>query len=79
MADETTLGQTPAPAQPVLRVVNPDATPEEIAALVAVFSAMGGGAPAARRPQPQWNAPHRLARRTLPHGVGGWRASGMPR
>ena len=29
---------------PVLRVVNPDATPEEVAAVVAVLSALGGGA-----------------------------------
>ena len=28
---------------PVLRVVNPDATPEEVAAVVAVLSALGGG------------------------------------
>ncbi|QCX28252.1 acyl-CoA carboxylase subunit epsilon [Nocardioides jishulii] len=82
MADETT-NDTPvaeAPAAPVLRVVNPDATPEEIAALVAVFSAMGGGqAPAPKRPRSQWSAPERGARRTLPHGLGGWRSSGMPR
>lgn len=77
--DETT--NTPAaPAQPVLRVVNPDATPEEIAALVAVFAAMGGGeASAPKRPRSQWSAPERSARRTLPHGLGGWRSSGMPR
>lgn len=75
-----TTGSTPAaPAAPVLRVVNPDATPEEIAALVAVFSAMGGEAPAPRRPRSQWAAPERSARRTLPHGLGGWRASAMPR
>jgi hypothetical protein len=63
----------------VLRVVNPDATPEEIAALVAVFSALGGGAPAAPRPRHEWNAPHRLVRPSLGHGVAGWRSSGLPR
>lgn len=67
------------PAAPVLRVVNPDATPQEIAALVAVFSAMGGEVPAPKRPRSQWSAPERSARRTLPYGPGGWRSSAMPR
>ena len=65
--------------QPVLRVVNADATPEEIAAIVAVFSALGGGAPAPRRPAPSWAANHRKMRASHPHGRGGWRASGLPR
>ncbi|MGN0064903.1 MAG: acyl-CoA carboxylase subunit epsilon [Nocardioides sp.] len=79
MSGEQTTEATQVPAQPVLRVVNPDATPEEIAALVAVFSALGGGAPAPARPRPEWNAPHRQVRRTLPHGLGGWRSSALPR
>lgn len=64
---------------PLLRVVSPNATPEEVAALVAVLSSMGGGEPPAKRPRPEWSAPHRLVRRTLPHGPGGWRASALPR
>ncbi len=66
--------------RPVLKIVNPDATPEEIAAIVAVFSALGSDEPEppARR-RPEWNAPHRLVRRSLPHGPGGWRSSGLPR
>ncbi|WP_308188303.1 acyl-CoA carboxylase subunit epsilon [Nocardioides sp. R-C-SC26] len=60
-------------------MVNPDATPEEIATIVALFSAMGGGAPSAPPRRPQWNHPARLARQTLHHGVGGWRSSGLPR
>lgn len=40
-------GPTPAEAAPLLRVVNADATPEEIAALVAVLASLGGGAGAA--------------------------------
>ena len=70
--------ETPQP--PLLRVVNPDATPEEVAALVAVFSALGSaGAPAPARPAPEWSAPRRLHRTTPPHGPGAWRASGLPR
>ena len=69
---------SPATA-PLLRVVGSDATPEEIAALVAVLASLGSGdAPAPRR-TPEWQSPHRKVRRTLPHGPGGWRASGLPR
>jgi len=65
-------------AAPVLRVITPNATPEEVAALVAVFSALGSGStPAAPRPR-SWNAPRRQVRRTHRHGVDGWRASGLP-
>ena len=65
--------------QPVLRVVNPDATPAEIAAIVAVFSAIGGGAAAPKKPVPSWAANHRGLRATYPHGRGGWRGSSLPR
>jgi hypothetical protein len=67
------------PQPPVLRVVNPDATPEEIAAIVAVFSAMGSAAAAPAKPVPAWAARHRAMRPAHPHGRGGWRASGLPR
>ena len=76
-----------APQQPLLRVVSPDATPEEIAALVAVFSAIGGGGQAAPAPLAEWRAPHRGVRRTVvptrfsdvAGTRGGWRSSGLPR
>jgi hypothetical protein len=69
-----------AERKPLLQVVNPDATPEEIAAIVAVFSALGGGDSAsARKPAREWNAPHRQVRRSHPHGVGGWKSSALPR
>jgi hypothetical protein len=64
---------------PVLRVVSPDATPEEVAALVAVLAALGqtdGDAP--RRPRPAWSDPARGVRRTHRTGAGAWRASGLP-
>ena len=69
-----------ASSVPLLRVVNPDATPEEVAALVAVFAALGsGGGEPPRRRTPEWSAPHRAVRRTHPSGPGGWRSSAMPR
>ncbi|MFC6287811.1 acyl-CoA carboxylase subunit epsilon [Nocardioides sp. GCM10027113] len=70
----------PVETKPLLRVVNGDATPEEVAALVAVLSSLGGGGePPARRPVSEWSAHHRKVRRTLPHGPGGWRSSALPR
>ncbi|MEP9383969.1 acyl-CoA carboxylase subunit epsilon [Nocardioides sp. KR10-350] len=68
----------PTPAdQPLLRVVNPDATPEEVAAIVAVLSALGGAeAPPPRKPRSLWAAPR--PRTPLHHGPGAWRASGLP-
>jgi hypothetical protein len=63
---------------PLLRVVNQDATDEEIAALVAVFSSLGQ-APAPRKPTPVWAANTRTMRETLRRGPGAWRASGLPR
>ena len=70
---------SPDPERVALRVVTPDATPEEIAALVAVFSALGGEEPPPPRRPRVWNAPSRLVRRTYPHGPCAWRASGLPR
>lgn len=66
-------------AAPALRIVTPDATPEEVAAIVAVFSAMGGGEAPAKKPAPAWSANARRLRPQHPHGPGGWRASGLPR
>ncbi len=61
-------------------MVRGDATPEEVAALVAVVAALGaGGAEPPARRTPEWSAHHRKVRVTLPHGRGGWRSSAMPR
>jgi hypothetical protein len=72
----------PTPEEPVLRIVTADATPEELAAIVAVFAALvesasDGPPPPARRPV--WNAPHRMVRTAQRHGPDGWRTSGLPR
>jgi hypothetical protein len=66
------------PQPPVLRVLTPSATAEEVAALVAVLSSLGSTEPH-REPAREWAAAHRKLRRTLPHGPGGWRASALPR
>ena len=65
---------------PVLRILTPYATDEEVAALVAVVSAMAaaGAEERADRPTPVWSAPARRVRTTLRHGSGAWRASGLP-
>jgi hypothetical protein len=67
------------PQAPLLRVVNADATPEEIAALVAVFSALGSASGAPKKPRRSWNLPARSVRTTHRWGAGAWRASGLPR
>ena len=75
MNDDTT-----EPQRPLLRIVNGDATPEEVAAVVAVFASLGGSEDAAPpRRTPEWSAHHRKVRATYAHGPGGWRSSGMPR
>jgi acyl-CoA carboxylase epsilon subunit len=66
--------------RPLLRVVRGDATPEEIAALVAVLAARGGAeAPGQPRSvKNAWSDRSRLLRRPLATGPGAWRASGLP-
>ena len=66
--------------RPLLQIVRGDATPEEVAALVAVVAVLGSaGAERPRRRTPEWSAHHRKVRTTLPHGPGGWRSSALPR
>ena len=73
------ISRSPEPEKAILRVVNPDATPEEVAAIVAVFSALGGVPAPAKKPVPVWASPQRGVRQAVAHGRGGWRASGLPR
>ncbi|WP_119728597.1 acyl-CoA carboxylase subunit epsilon [Thermomonospora amylolytica] len=71
--------------RPFLQVVRGDATPEEIAALVAVLTARASAAAAAAggddgpRPVSAWADRSAMVRRPLPHGPGAWRASMLPR
>jgi hypothetical protein len=69
----------PDPRQPLLRIIKGDATPEEIAAIVAVVAALGSDDRPAPRRTPEWSAHHRKTRVAFPHGPGGWRSSGLPR
>jgi len=69
---------------PLLKIVTPDATPEEVAAIVAVLASLGDGGTAPEPPRSEWADPVRAVRssvaaRPLPHGRGAWRASGLPR
>jgi hypothetical protein len=64
-----------------LRVIRGDATPEEIAAVVAVLlarSAASDASPSARRLPSAWADRSRLLRRPVHPGPGAWRRSGLP-
>ncbi|MFG1941954.1 acyl-CoA carboxylase subunit epsilon [Nonomuraea sp. NPDC048826] len=65
--------------RPQLRIVRGDATPEEIAALVAVLAARPAApeAPSQARPQ-SWRNPARSMRKPLTPGKAAWRMSSLP-
>jgi len=70
--------------RPVLRVVTGDATPEEIAAVIAAVAATAGEAPEAPEPPVTsiWSAhgyAHRHIRATFTPSRDGWRTSFWPR
>ncbi|MGJ9423792.1 acyl-CoA carboxylase epsilon subunit [Aeromicrobium sp. CF3.5] len=77
---QDTPEESAAPAQPVLRVVKGDLTPEELAALVVVVAARNAAAAqsASRRPgrrRSEWGHPARLVRQPLRVGADQWRRS----
>ena len=79
MSDDAPVVE-PVETRPVLFAVKGDATAEEVAALVAVMQGIASAATPAERPRrPEWSAPHRLVRRPLLAGPGGWRSSSLPR
>jgi len=69
----------PAETRPRLEIVNADATPEEIAAIVAVLSSLGTAEQPKPKPRSLWAARQRRTRAALRPGPGAWRASGLPR
>jgi hypothetical protein len=72
--------EQPAPEAPLLRIVTPSTTPEEVAAMVAVLSALSSGDDdRPRRRRTEWNSPYRQVRPFYSHGPGGWRSSGLPK
>ncbi|HEX7717683.1 MAG TPA: acyl-CoA carboxylase subunit epsilon [Marmoricola sp.] len=72
-------GMEPSGPSPSLRIINEDATAEEIAAIVAVLSALGGTEAPKPAPRSLWAARQRRTRAALRPGPGAWRASGLPR
>ncbi|GAA1146312.1 acyl-CoA carboxylase subunit epsilon [Nocardioides aquiterrae] len=67
-----------ADTQPFLRIIRGDATPEEVAAVVAVLSSLQAAPAAKPRRRPEWSHYRRAQRVTPRRGPGGWRASGLP-
>ena len=61
-----------------LCVVRGNASPEEIAALVAVLAIAGGDDSPSGRRASQWSTHRRVFQATYLHGPGGWRASAFP-
>jgi len=62
--------------QPALKIINPDATPEEVAAIVTVLASLGGAPEPPPAPRSEWANPARRMRDTT---ATSWRASGLPR
>ena len=71
--------------RPVLTVIGGDASPDEIAALVAALAERAAAARSAAaalaarratRPGPGWSDRSALLRKPLRHGPGAWQASG---
>jgi hypothetical protein len=71
--------QPEAPVERPLRLVRGDATPEEVAAVMAVLTAVSAPAaePAARHTS-RWASREQALRRPLSPGPGAWRASAWP-
>jgi hypothetical protein len=69
----------PVGPSPALFAVDRDASPTEVAALVAVLQALRAGAPAPAKARAEWSSPRRTVARPVVAGRGAWRASSLPR
>ena len=63
--------------KPLLKVIDKNATPEEVAAIVTIFSALGSAEAPKKKQRSLWSAPQ--LRTPLHPGPNAWRASGLPR
>jgi hypothetical protein len=91
MADNISGGPDGAPDQETtgvaVRLVRGSASPEELAALLAILASLGdehaeeagSHTSCGWRPQSQWHSHRRMVRPAHSHGPGGWRASGLSR
>jgi hypothetical protein len=76
-APEDPTNEQRAEQKPLLKVIDQHATPEDVAAIVTVFSAMAAPEPPKKKQRSLWATPKM---RTLPApGPGAWRASALPR
>ena len=68
--------------RPQLRVISPDATPEEVAAITAAVAAslqtarVAGGADSGAEPESRWVRVARISGRRAGYSRGDWRLSG---
>jgi len=68
---------SPDEQKPLLKVIDQHATPEDVAAIVAVLAALGSAGQTPKKPRSLWTTPQ--LRTPLHPGPGAWRASGLPR
>ena len=68
---------SPDEQKPLLKVIDHNATPEEVAAIVAVFSALGSAEPPKQKQRSLWATPK--LRTPIHPGPNAWRASALPR
>ncbi|MER7605700.1 acyl-CoA carboxylase subunit epsilon [Nocardioides sp. NPDC127503] len=67
---------SPDEQTPLLKVIDHNATPEEVAAIVAVFSALGSAEPPKQKQRSLWATPK--LRTPIHPGPNAWRASALP-
>ncbi|MGY0540739.1 acyl-CoA carboxylase subunit epsilon [Nocardioides sp. YJ-D4] len=76
-APEDPTTEQKAEQKPLLKVIDQNATPEEVAAIVAVFAALGSAGEAPKKkPRSLWATPQ--LRTPIHPGPGAWRASALP-